>query len=218
MFFLFQGCILRFHVDLPGWIGSKFLEIVPACWLALRNGRIFPTKSASKRRLFIWPPGLEKWLSASLPLKKEKALHPRKPTWIPKMMVWKRWSPLNMAIFGIYVRFLGGKKKRHQKKVGSLNSTHHAPEVPRTSHLFQAPFARLLQAGIPGPKGRWYWKKPDIWGYQANIETLYIYIYIYIYTISMFFLDFCLVFVGIYRIPLKFITWIPQDWHIERKL
>ena len=116
MFFLFQGCILRFHVDLPGWIGSKFLEIVPACWLALRNGRIFPTKSASKRRLFIWPPGLEKWLSASLPLKKEKALHPRKPTWIPKMMVWKRWSPLNMAIFGIYVRFLGGKKKGTKKK------------------------------------------------------------------------------------------------------
>ena len=24
------------------------------------------------------------------------------------MMVWKRWSPLNMAVFGIYVRFLGG--------------------------------------------------------------------------------------------------------------
>ena len=27
----------------------------------------------------------------------------------PKMMVWKRWLLLNMAIFGIYVKFLGGK-------------------------------------------------------------------------------------------------------------
>ena len=34
-------------------------------------------------------------------------LHPRKLTWIPKMMVCKRWFPLNMAIFGIYVKFLG---------------------------------------------------------------------------------------------------------------
>ena len=31
---------------------------------------------------------------------------PKKLTWIPKMMVWKRWLPLNMAIFGIYVKFL----------------------------------------------------------------------------------------------------------------
>ena len=35
-------------------------------------------------------------------------LHPRKLTWIPKMMVWKRGLLSNMAIFGIYVRFLGG--------------------------------------------------------------------------------------------------------------
>ena len=37
----------------------------------------------------------------------KKVLHPGKPTWIPKMMLWKRWFLLNMAIFGIYVRFLG---------------------------------------------------------------------------------------------------------------
>ena len=35
-------------------------------------------------------------------------LDPRKLTWIPKMMVWKRWFLLNMAFFGIYVKFLGG--------------------------------------------------------------------------------------------------------------
>ena len=34
-------------------------------------------------------------------------VHPRKLTWIPKMMVWKRYLPLNMAIFGIYVSFRG---------------------------------------------------------------------------------------------------------------
>ena len=33
---------------------------------------------------------------------------PKTNGWIPKMMVWKRWFLLNMAIFGIYVRFLGG--------------------------------------------------------------------------------------------------------------
>ena len=36
-------------------------------------------------------------------------IHSRKLTWIPKMMVWKRYLPLNMAIFGIYARFLGCK-------------------------------------------------------------------------------------------------------------
>ena len=34
-------------------------------------------------------------------------IHPGKLTWIPKMMVWKRWCLLNMAIFGIYVKFPG---------------------------------------------------------------------------------------------------------------
>ena len=38
-----------------------------------------------------------------------KGLHSRKLTGIPKMMVWKRWLLVNMAIFGIYVEFLGGK-------------------------------------------------------------------------------------------------------------
>ena len=36
-----------------------------------------------------------------------KNLHSRKQTWIPKMMVWKRWLLLNMAIFRIYVSFPG---------------------------------------------------------------------------------------------------------------
>ncbi len=36
----------------------------------------------------------------------ESILHPRKLTWIPKMMVWKRYPSFKMAIFGIYVRFL----------------------------------------------------------------------------------------------------------------
>ena len=35
-------------------------------------------------------------------------VHSRKLTWIPKMMVWKRWFLLNMAIFGIYVKFWEG--------------------------------------------------------------------------------------------------------------
>ena len=35
------------------------------------------------------------------------ALRPRKPTWILKMTVWKRWFLLSMAVFGIYVKFLG---------------------------------------------------------------------------------------------------------------
>ena len=34
-------------------------------------------------------------------------IHTSKLTWIPKMMVWKRGFLLNMAIFGIYVKFLG---------------------------------------------------------------------------------------------------------------
>ena len=34
-------------------------------------------------------------------------IHSRKLTWIPKMMVWKRYLPSKMAILGIYVRFLG---------------------------------------------------------------------------------------------------------------
>ena len=33
-------------------------------------------------------------------------IHPWKLTWIPKMIVWKWWLLLNMAIFGIYVKFL----------------------------------------------------------------------------------------------------------------
>ena len=36
-----------------------------------------------------------------------KKIYPRKLTWIPKIMVWKRWFLLNMAILGIYVKFLG---------------------------------------------------------------------------------------------------------------
>ena len=36
------------------------------------------------------------------------ALHSRKRTWMPKMMVWKgNLRPLKMAMFAIYVRFLG---------------------------------------------------------------------------------------------------------------
>ena len=34
-------------------------------------------------------------------------LHPRKLTWIPNMMVWKRWFILNMAVLGIQVSFWG---------------------------------------------------------------------------------------------------------------
>ena len=35
-------------------------------------------------------------------------LHPRKTNgWLPKMMAWKRWLLLNVAILGIYVKFLG---------------------------------------------------------------------------------------------------------------
>ena len=33
-------------------------------------------------------------------------IHPRKLTWIPKMMVWKRQLASKIAIVGIYVRFL----------------------------------------------------------------------------------------------------------------
>lgn len=36
-------------------------------------------------------------------------LHPRKLAWIPNMMVWKTWLLLSMAIFGIYLKFLGCK-------------------------------------------------------------------------------------------------------------
>ena len=31
----------------------------------------------------------------------QQILYPRKLTWIPKMMVWRRWFLLNMAIFGM---------------------------------------------------------------------------------------------------------------------
>ena len=80
-----------------------------------------------------------KWLGASGPEPFTKAtpivswlwttahvLHPRKLTWIPKMMVWKRWFLLNMAIFGIHVIFLG--------------CTYHAQESsslePKPSHVW----------------------------------------------------------------------------------
>ena len=43
--------------------------------------------------------GLEAWKIQNL------YIHPRKLTWIPKMMVWKWWFLLKMAIFGIHVRF-----------------------------------------------------------------------------------------------------------------
>ena len=36
---------------------------------------------------------------------------PEKLAWIPKIMVWKRWFLLNMAIFGIYVKSLGGNNR-----------------------------------------------------------------------------------------------------------
>ena len=36
-----------------------------------------------------------------------QSLIPRKLTWIPKIMLCKRWLLSNMTIFGIYVRFLG---------------------------------------------------------------------------------------------------------------
>ena len=45
---------------------------------------------------------------------------PRKLTWRPKMMVWKRWLLLNMAIFGIYVKFQGCKVHMFQRIVRRL--------------------------------------------------------------------------------------------------
>ena len=45
---------------------------------------------------------LSRWFSSS-----KKGIHPQKLTWIPKMMMWKRYLLLNKAIFGIYVRFSG---------------------------------------------------------------------------------------------------------------
>lgn len=38
---------------------------------------------------------------------KQDVLHPQKLTWITKMMVRKRWTPLKHVFFDIYVRFLG---------------------------------------------------------------------------------------------------------------
>ena len=37
------------------------------------------------------------------------SVHARKLTWIPKMMVWKRWTPLKYGHVW-YVRFLGCKQ------------------------------------------------------------------------------------------------------------
>ena len=39
-------------------------------------------------------------------LVKAEGSAPRKLTWIPKMMVWKRWFLLNAAILCIYIKFL----------------------------------------------------------------------------------------------------------------
>ncbi len=41
---------------------------------------------------------------------RETDLHPQKPTWIPKMTVWKRWLLLHMAILGIYLKFMVGRE------------------------------------------------------------------------------------------------------------
>ena len=41
------------------------------------------------------------------PVQAPETIHPRKLTWIPKMMVWKRCLSFNIChFFGIYVRFL----------------------------------------------------------------------------------------------------------------
>ena len=68
-------------------------------------------------RCLVWSNSAQRWCNlASLSTQRLACLliqtwhiyiHPRKLTWIPKMMVWERRFLLNIAIFGIYVRFLG---------------------------------------------------------------------------------------------------------------
>ena len=63
----------------------------------------------AKPQLFLMPPILA------------KELHPRKLTWIPKMMVCKRSLLLDIAIFGIYV-------SKKSPTVGPIERTPKKPE------------------------------------------------------------------------------------------
>ena len=68
-------------------------------------------------------------------LSKYKLLHPRKLTWILKMMVCNLWLLLNMAILDIYVRFRG------------CNGEHHnfsAETRKKSSHLLKGLFALVI--------------------------------------------------------------------------
>ena len=81
-----------------------------ACWAEKNKKEQFIQSKQQKTEIRdkTWRnPGIEQVLYFP-EVKALRELHPRKLTWIPKMMVWKRWFLLNMAIFGIYVGFLGG--------------------------------------------------------------------------------------------------------------
>ena len=80
------------------------------------NCRLFPKIFANGRNFRPTVSQLTKWDTKKTTLLSEKVgtwhhytegwkmrPHPRKLTWRPKIMIWKRWLLLNMTIFGIYL-------------------------------------------------------------------------------------------------------------------
>ena len=88
----------------PGWLMERigcffFLTVAKKLTFSDDRRRLIGVFSDTKK-------GENQKNHSPKPTKTHK-VHPRKLTWIPNMMVWKRWLLLNMAIFGIYVSFPG---------------------------------------------------------------------------------------------------------------
>ena len=118
------------------------------CWIQwkITAGRLKNTRSTDK--------GLKSHLGTKN-LKNPLKIHPRKLTWIPKMMVWKRQFPLKIAICGIYVRFLGCTYKSLLQVTYTLgcppsqDSSHHQDDITFLGSgipIYKPSFA----TGIPG--------------------------------------------------------------------
>ncbi len=84
------------------------------------------------------------------------------PSHLCKMMVWKSWFLLNMAIYGIYVKFLGGRVFTLNNQLFFLRSfaspiLNHSlswiTRVPLERQLYEQ---RALALGYHSPGGHFY--------------------------------------------------------------
>ena len=107
---------IRIHIKQPVWskvrlflffFVAQFVSQIPIFFFASQDAgyrQLVQKRSQAISAFHDWKVGFHIATSeGSL----SNLLHPRKLTWIPKMMVWKRWLLYYMAIFGISVKFLG---------------------------------------------------------------------------------------------------------------